>query len=206
MQLDQKEKGFSFLREGPLDMRMDGTRSLTARQIVNEWSEKNLGELFREYGEDPRWRRAAKAIVESRRRKPLTTTTQLAELLTQALPGKTRGKLHPATLVFQALRILVNDELGVLQEALNKAIAALSIGGRLGVISFHSLEDRLVKNCFRMAASSRQPDGTRVPALVKILTKKPIVPSLREMRSNPRSRSAKMRFVEKIDALSEGVL
>lgn len=188
MQLDQGEKGFSFSKEGPLDMRMDPEGELTADEIINKWSEKKIGELFRDYGEDPRWRKAAAVIVESRRRRPIKTTTQLADLLSEHL-GRIRGKLHPATLIFQALRICVNRELDALQQGLEKAIQRLSPGGRLGVISFHRLEDRIVKEAFRAAAIGKKG--------VKLLTKKPLVPTLEEEKRNSRARSAKMRFLEK---------
>jgi len=189
MQLDQGEKGFSFLHEGPLDMRMDPTTRLTAEEIVNRWTEKKLGELFRDLGEDPRWRRAAKAIVEARREAPIQSTTDLAEILSQALVSKIRGKLHPATLVFQALRICVNDELNSIKEGLSQAMASLAPSGRIGAISFHRLEDRIVKNLFRLASLSK--DGWN------IITKKPIEPTLAEIRKNGRARSAKMRFLER---------
>jgi 16S rRNA (cytosine1402-N4)-methyltransferase len=198
MQFDRAYKGFSFSKEGPLDMRMDPEGSLTAKEIVNRWTEKKLGDLFREYGEDPRWKRAAKAIVEARRKKTIETTTDLAEIISEALRTRTKGKLHPATLVFQALRICVNRELESLEEGLSKAIDLLSPGGRIGVISFHSLEDRIVKNFFKEAsfvsAKNKQHD---VPRL-RLVTKKPLVPTLAEIRANPRARSAKMRFAEKL--------
>ena len=201
MQLDRGYKGFSFSKEGPLDMRMDPHAELTAKQIVNSWPERELGELFREYGEEPRWKRAATAIVEARRKKPIETTMQLAEIIMKALGTRTKGKLHPATLIFQGLRICVNRELEVLSEALVKAIQLLSPGGRIGVISFHSLEDRIVKNIFRSAStlSKRERKGREeLGPLLRLITKKPLVPSMQEMRMFPRSRSAKMRFAEKM--------
>lgn len=191
MQLDQGEKGFSFLHEGPLDMRMDPSSKLTAEEIINRWTEKKLGELFRDLGEDPRWRRAAKAIVEARREAPIRSTTDLADILSQALGSKIRGKLHPATLVFQALRICVNDELNSIKEGLTKAMVSLAPAGRLGVICFHRLEDRIVKNLFKLASASKEG--------LHVLTKKPLEPTSTEMRKNPRSRSAKMRFLERED-------
>jgi 16S rRNA (cytosine1402-N4)-methyltransferase len=198
MQLDQGEKGFSFMKEGPLDMRMDPTEKLTAEEVVNRYSEKQLQDIIRDLGGEPRWKRAAKCIVEARRRYRITTTKQLAELMLSSLGGRTRGRLHPATLVFQGLRICVNRELDVLKTGLIKAMAALAPGGRIGVISFHSLEDRIVKDLFRTAAAPiKKP--TMKPALFKLLTKKPMVPSREECRKNPRSRSAKMRFIEKVD-------
>lgn len=199
MQLDKGYKGFSFSKEGPLDMRMDPTSELTAEEIVNSWSETELGEIFRDYGEEPRWKRAAKAIVEARRKAKFKTTTQLSEVILNALKTPLKGKWHPATLIFQALRICVNRELDVISEGISKAIQFLSPGGRIGVISFHSLEDRIVKNLFRQA--SQRPPKNQIDAplpLLKLLTKKPIAPTLKEIRMNPRSRSAKLRFAERL--------
>lgn len=181
MQLDQAERGFSFQGEGPLDMRMDPTADLTAATVVNRWSEKELGRILRDYGEEPRWRQAARAIVQNR---PHRTTKDLVE----ALRGVTRGRpgLNPATLVFQAIRIAVNDELGELERGLKAATAALRPGGRLAVISFHRLEDGWVKRFIR-----------EEPTL-QAVTKKPIVPAQEEQRQNRRSRSAKLRIAEKV--------
>ena len=198
MQLDKGYKGFSFSKEGPLDMRMDPTASLTAKEIVNRWPEQELGNLFRDLGEEPRWRKAAKAIVEARRKKPIETTTQLAEVISSSLKSPLKGKWHPATLIFQALRICVNKELDAIAEGVAKAVQLLSKGGRIGVMSFHSLEDRIVKNIFR-EASSAPKKGTHGPLpVLKLLTKKPIAPLIAEIKQNPRSRSAKLRFAEKI--------
>jgi 16S rRNA (cytosine1402-N4)-methyltransferase len=188
MQFDQGEKGFSFSKEGPLDMRMGPSAEFSAEEIVNKWSEKKLGDIFRDYGEEPKWRKAAKAIIDARRKKPIKTTLELSEVIVNSI-GRSRKKLHPATLVFQALRICVNNELDALKEGLSKAIEKLSSGGRLGVISFHRLEDRIVKEMFREASQNKT---------LRILTKKPLVPTSQEIRINPRSRSAKMRFAEKI--------
>lgn len=196
MQLDKGYKGFSFSKEGPLDMRMDPEAKLTAKEIVNRYSEKELGTLFRDLGEDRQWRRAAQAIVEARRKNPIETTKQLADLLISALGFKGKKRLHPATLIFQALRIAVNHELEAIQTGLAKAISFLSSGGRMGVISFHSLEDRIVKNLFKLTSFRKKREASH--PLLKILTKKPLVPALAEMRHNPRARSAKMRFAEKL--------
>lgn len=196
MQFDKGYRGFSFSKEGPLDMRMDPENKLTAKEIVNRYPEKQLGELFRDLGEDRKWRQAARAIIEARRKTPIETTKQLADLLVSALGFKGKKRLHPATLVFQALRIAVNRELEAIQTGLTKAISFLSRGGRMGVISFHSLEDRLVKNLFKMVAFCKKREK-RDP-LFKILTKKPKTPALVEIRQNPRARSAKMRFIEKL--------
>lgn len=188
MQLDRPEKGFSFSKEGPLDMRMDPYQHLSAEVVVNTFSEKKLGEIFREYGEEPRWKKAAKAIVEGRKKKKISSTLDLHVVLKPVLTwGGRRGKVHPMTLIFQALRIYVNDELKGLEEALPKAISLLAPGGRMGVIAFHSLEDRIVKENFKHHVGQ-----------VKILTKKPLIADSAEVKKNPRSRSAKMRFIEKI--------
>jgi 16S rRNA (cytosine1402-N4)-methyltransferase len=204
MQFDQPEKGFSFMRDGPLDMRMDPSNPLTAEVIINTWSEADLGRLFRNYGEEKRWRAAARAIVSARQARPIATTLELVEVLRPALPNYNKKGIHPATLVFQALRIGVNDELHALETALPIAIDLLAPGGRLGVISFHSLEDRIVKNMMRFAASDKF-DTSGIAGMfldkdpiVTILTRKPVVPSDAEIAKNPRSRSAKLRVVEKI--------
>jgi 16S rRNA (cytosine1402-N4)-methyltransferase len=191
MQLDCPEKGFSLYKDGPLDMRMNPDDDLDAATIVNTCSEQELGRIFREFGEEPRWKRAAKSIIEARKKKKITTTLQLTTILSQALSwsGRKSKKIHPATLVFQALRIAVNNELKILEDGLSKALALLAPCGRIGVISFHSLEDRIVKNVFKKKALEKS---------VSILTKKPIVASKEEIQNNPRSRSAKLRFVEKI--------
>jgi 16S rRNA (cytosine1402-N4)-methyltransferase len=184
MQLDERERGFSFLGDAPLDMRMDPEGALTAEQIVNRYSEAELARIIFEYGEERRSRQVAKAIVEARRKRRIRTTGELVEIIK---PVATRGKLHPATLTFQALRIAVNDELGQLERGLKRAIEHLSAGGRIAAISFHSLEDRIVKNVLRDAKGQ-----------VQILTKKPIGPSAEEMRANPRSRSSKLRAAERL--------
>lgn len=203
MQLDRPEKGFSFMREGPLDMRMDPYESIAAADIVNTWSEKELGRIFREFGEEKQWRVAAKAIVDARGKKPITTTQELVSVLSPYFSWRKKG-VNPLTLIFQALRICVNKELEVLEQALPKAIDLLAPGGRLAVISFHSLEDRIVKNAFRFAADDKY-DTSGIGGVfldkeptVKLVTRKPIVPSEEEMKKNPRSRSAKLRVVEKI--------
>ncbi len=194
MQFDQGKRGFSFSKEGMLDMRMDPDgEQLTAEEVVNEFSQEELETIFRELGEEPKWRKAADAIVSRRSSKPIKTTTELAELLASALGFKRRGRLHPATLVFQALRIVVNRELEALQQALPQAIQWLTEGGKIGVLSFHRLEDRLVKTLFRKA--SNPGDGA---FLLKLLNKKPSVPSREEVKKNRRSRSAKMRFAAKL--------
>lgn len=196
MQFDKDYKGFSFAKEGPLDMRMNPSEKLTAKEIVNKWSEDALAKIFKELGEEPRWRQAAKAIVEARKKKTIETTKQLSDIICGMVKG--RGKLHPATLIFQALRICVNKELEVLAEGLAKAMQWLGPHGRIGAISFHSLEDRIVKNVFRTAATPRREGKEKLAAMMKLITKKPLIPTLKEIRLNPRARSAKLRFAEKI--------
>lgn len=198
MQLDKGYKGFSFSKEGPLDMRMDPTADLTAKEIVNTWTEQELGHLFRDLGEEPRWKKAAKAIVEARRKKQLQTTTQLAAVISSALKSPLKGKWHPATLIFQALRMCVNKELDAIAEGISKAVHLLSKGGRIGVMSFHSLEDRIVKNIFKEASSQPKKKSNGPNPILRLLTKKPMVPLFSEVKKNPRSRSAKLRFAEKI--------
>jgi 16S rRNA (cytosine1402-N4)-methyltransferase len=197
MQLDNDYKGFSFLKEGPLDMRMNPLNELSAEEVVNKWSEKDLGDIFREYGEDPRWKAAARIVVEERRKGPITTTKHLADLLEDSLRSKIRGRLHPATLVFQGLRVFVNKELEVLEIALAKVISFLAPKGIVGVISFQSFEDRIVKNIFREAARPLREKGKKLIPVMELLTKKPLVATLKEVRQNSRSRSAKLRFARK---------
>lgn len=196
MQLDQDRKGFSFLKEGPLDMRMNPLNELDAETIINEWSEKDLGDIFWQYGEEPKWKTISKAIVEARRKYRICTTKQLSDLIASCR-SKVRGKLHPATLVFQALRICVNKELDVLQNAIDQSMKLLASHGKIGIISFHSLEDRIVKNMFREAATPIREGKEKLVPMMKLLTKKPVVPTLAEIRKNVRARSAKMRFAEK---------
>lgn len=203
MQFDLAEKGFSFMRDGPLDMRMNPENHLSAWTIVNQWSESELGRIFRDFGEEKKWRIAARKIVEARKLKSIDTTLELAAILKDAIKSYYEHKLHPATLVFQALRIAVNDELSVLRKGVAAAIDRLASGGRLGVISFHSLEDRIVKDAMRFAASDKvNTEGIGGMFLDKeplgaILTKKPITPKDSEIEENPRSRSAKLRGLEK---------
>ncbi|MDJ0703103.1 MAG: 16S rRNA (cytosine(1402)-N(4))-methyltransferase RsmH [Leptolyngbyaceae cyanobacterium MO_188.B28] len=183
-QLDIPERGFSFRHEAPLDMRMDRRQDLTAADIINHWEEAKLADIFYHYGEERRSRRIARQIVAQR---PFQTTTELAAAIARCTPPKQRyGRIHPATRTFQALRIAVNQELSVLETLLERAPTWLTPGGRIGVISFHSLEDRLVKYAFRA-----NPD-------LKVLTKKPITAQPDEIKANPRSRSAKLRFAERI--------
>ena len=186
MQLDEKERGFSFRGEAALDMRMDPEGELTAEEIVNRFSEKELARIFFEYGEERRSRQVAKAIVEARKKRRIRTTKELVDIV---FPVATKGRLHPATLVFQALRIVVNDELGQLEKGIQAAMEHVAVGGRIAVISFHSLEDRIVKNLLR---SDREG--------WKVLTKKPVGPTEEESKINPRSRSAKLRAAERVES------
>ncbi|WP_333784255.1 16S rRNA (cytosine(1402)-N(4))-methyltransferase RsmH [Thermocrinis sp.] len=178
-------RGFSFHRDDPLDMRMDPEDRLTAYEVINRYSEKELERIIREYGEEKKAKAIAKAIVLQRSKKPIETTKELADIVLSVL--KRRGKIHPATKVFQAIRIEVNRELEHLKIALEKVPAYLRSGGRLVVISFHSLEDRIVKNFFKEHSNQ-----------FKILTKKPITPKREEVMQNPASRSAKLRAGVKI--------
>lgn len=201
MHLDQPERGFSFQADGPLDMRMDSTGGQTAADLVNYLPEEELANLIYRYGEERHSRRIARAIVKAR---PIHRTGELAQLVAKAA-GYSRQeqiRIHPATRTFQALRIATNDELGALERVLPQAIARLKPGGRLAVISFHSLEDRIVKQFFRQESQDcicppEQPVCTcRHKATIDIITKRPIVPNLSEIDANPRARSAKLRVVE----------
>jgi 16S rRNA (cytosine1402-N4)-methyltransferase len=202
MQLDTPQRGFAFSADGPLDMRFDrsGDRP-TAAELVNHLDERELAALFRDYGEDPHSRRLARAVVQAR---PFETTGQLAETIARAVPRRPGDHLHPATLAFQALRIAVNDELETVRRALPAALGLLRPGGRLAVISFHSLEDRIVKQFFK-EASTDCVCPPEVPvcvcghrASVRLLARKPITASADEVARNPRSRSAKLRAVERV--------
>ncbi len=201
MQLDQGKRGFSFMKEGPLDMRMDQTSDLTAKKIVNTWPEKRLGMLFKEYGEEPKWRQAAKAIVKARGKKSIDTTLELSAIIQEAISFRPRKRIHPATLIFQALRMCVNRELESVQEGLQKAIKYLRPNGKVGALSFHSLEDRIVKNVFREASKPIRKiidnRKTEYEPLLKVLTKKPVPCSFKESKKNPRARSAKLRFAQR---------
>jgi len=204
-QLDVAERGFSFQQEGPLDMRMDSRNPVTAEQLLNDASAEELAKIFWEYGGERDSRRFAKAIVHDRELRRFTTTRQLAELIERISPRHGR-KAHPATKVFQALRIAVNDEIGSLKRGLAAAMKILKPGGRLAVITFHSLEDRVVKDFGRAGARDYTfAGGVDVPELraprqpeLKIVTRKAITPGEVELAENPRSRSAQLRVFEKI--------
>lgn len=201
-QLENAQRGFSFVRNGPLDMRMDPRTTLTAAKIVNEYGEEELTRVFRELGEEPAARRIASLIVKMRRTAPFRETLPLARAI-EKLVGR-HGRHHPATQVFQALRMEVNEELAALEEGLRVFTARLAPGGRIAVITFHSLEDRIVKNFFRDHSQEwldkpEWPEPRRNPDYdLQLVTPKPVEPSDDEERVNPRSRSAKMRAAHKI--------
>mmetsp|Transcript_4359 Transcript_4359/g.11835 ORF Transcript_4359/g.11835 Transcript_4359/m.11835 type:complete len:412 (+) Transcript_4359:165-1400(+) len=223
MQIDTAERGFSFLREGPLDMRMDPGARLSAEEAVNTWSEAELGRIIRDYGEEKMWRQVASRIVRAREHEVIRTTQQLTQAIgfthvqTKGGGGAKKKKdkksqIHPATRTFQALRIAVNDEINKLEQAIPAAIDALAPYGRLAVISFHSLEDRAVKHAFSRAVGKPTPeeqhltygpgkyeflDQLEARATCKLVTRKPAVAGEEELQSNPRSRSAKLRVIER---------
>lgn len=201
-QLENAKRGFSLMRNGPLDMRMDPRNRLNAATIVNEYSAEQLTQLFRELGEEPAARRIASVIVKMRKTTPFRETLPLAYAIEKVV-GR-HGRRHPATQVFQALRMEVNDELGALEEGLRVLTARLESGARIGVIAFHSLEDRIAKNFFRDRSREwldrpEWPEPRRNPDYdLKVVTSKPVEPGEEEQRANPRSRSAKLRVAEKI--------
>jgi 16S rRNA (cytosine1402-N4)-methyltransferase len=204
MQIDRPERGFSYAVDAPLDMRMDSSSPLTAQEVVNEWDERELATIFRRYGEERFSRQIAQAVVRRRAERPFERTADLVETIKAALPAPRRfGDGHPAKRVFQALRIAVNDELAALERALPAAVSMLHPGGRIAVISFHSLEDRIVKRFF--AAQARgcicPPDLPvcacgREPSL-RLVTRKAVRPSPQEIAENPRSASARLRVAQK---------
>jgi 16S rRNA (cytosine1402-N4)-methyltransferase len=207
-QLDTAERGFAFRYDGPLDMRFDPEHGLPATVIVNELPEEELADLIYRYGEEPKSRRIARAIARERARAPIETTTRLAEIVSAAVGGRRGAETHPATRTFQALRIATNRELEVLEAALDAAVGALAPGGRLAVIAFHSLEDRLVKSFIQRESATcicppEQPVCTcdHHPRLRKI-SKKPVRPSAAEIARNPRSRSAVLRVAERLEDVS----
>jgi len=202
-QLGNAERGFSFVADGPLDMRMDTSMGETAFDIVNAFSEEKLCAVLRSLGEEPRARQIARAIVRERSRQPITTTGQLAALVERAARGR-RGRRHPATRTFQALRIAVNNELEELQQGLEQGVSLLRDGGRMAVIGFHSLEDRIVKRFFAahvgkwtsLQGGGREWTGER--PCVALVNRKPVTPSREEQVANPRARSAKLRVAERL--------
>lgn len=202
-QLDTRERGFSYRYDSPLDMRMDRRQALTARDIVNTYSETELFHIIRDYGEDAFAKNIAKHIVQARERKPIETTGQLNEVIKAAIPAKMRQNGHPSKKTFQAIRIECNHELEALRGALEDMIAMLAPGGRLCIITFHSLEDRIVKTAFKKAENpctcppefpvcvcGKRPQGS-------VVTRKPVLPSREELEENSRSKSAKLRVFEK---------
>lgn len=204
-QFDVASRGFSYKLDAQLDMRMDQTQSLTAKEIVNEWSFNDLVRIFSRYGEERFAKSIARKIEQARQKEPIETTTQLVQLIKAGIPAKARRKGgHPAKKVFQALRIAVNDELGALEESLENALDLLKINGRISVITFQSLEDRLVKNIFKEKSQIKDlppglpviPDEFQVE--YKLVTKKPIIPTDAEIQANHRAHSAKLRVIERI--------
>ncbi|HEX7101481.1 MAG TPA: 16S rRNA (cytosine(1402)-N(4))-methyltransferase RsmH [Nitrolancea sp.] len=203
-QLDQPERGFSFRYAAPLDMRFDPRQGMSAAEIVNSWDEVDLARVIFEFGEETRSRAIARAIIAERTKEPITTTERLASIVERAVGGRRGRAIHPATRTFQALRIAVNDELPALRDGLAGAVDLLASGGRLVVISFHSLEDRIVKNFMRDEATDCIcPPGTPVcvcdhHARLRVLTRKVVQASAEEETRNPRSRSAKLRAAERL--------
>lgn len=204
-QIDASQRGFSFKKDEPLDMRMDARLRFTAYDLVNEMSVDEISRVLKIYGEEKWARRIAKRIVEVRKDKPIETSAELAALVSDAIPRKFHpAKIHPATKTFQALRIAVNNELENISEFMEKAVSHLRVGGRLVIISFHSLEDRIVKNTFKQMSSPCvcPPDlpecGCGKKKVLNILTRTPVVPSDAEVLNNPRARSAKMRVGERV--------
>ena len=204
-QLDTGERGFSYMKDAPLDMRMNRENELSAYEVVNTYSEEELYRIIRDYGEEKFAKRVATFIVNAREEKDIETTLELVEIIKNAIPAKARREgPHPAKRTFQAIRIEVNSELSILNRAIEDGVSKLSKGGRMAIITFHSLEDRIVKNKFRdLAVSCRCPKefpicvcGER--AKVKVISRKAIDPSKEEVEMNPRSRSAKLRVIEKI--------
>ncbi|ANU22821.1 S-adenosyl-L-methionine-dependent methyltransferase mraW [Planococcus donghaensis MPA1U2] len=205
-QLDTPERGFSYHNDAPLDMRMDQSAELSAYHVVNEWSFEDLVRIFYRYGEEKFSKQIARKIEAAREKQPIETTGQLVECIKDGIPAFARRKGgHPAKRVFQAIRIAVNDELGAAETSLQDAVSLLAIGGRISVITFHSLEDRLCKAIFKEASSLPElppnlpviPDG--MEPILKLITRKPILPSEEELEHNNRSRSAKLRIAEKIN-------
>lgn len=204
-QLDTGERGFSYMKDAPLDMRMNRENELSAYEVVNRYSEEELYRIIRDYGEEKFAKRVATFIVNAREEKDIETTLELVEIIKNAIPAKARREgPHPAKRTFQAIRIEVNSELSILNRAIEDGVSKLSKGGRMAIITFHSLEDRIVKNKFRdLAVSCRCPKEFPIcvcgeKAKVKVISRKAIDPSKEEVEMNPRSRSAKLRVIEKI--------
>ncbi|MED0669199.1 16S rRNA (cytosine(1402)-N(4))-methyltransferase RsmH [Aneurinibacillus aneurinilyticus] len=205
-QLDEAERGFSYNADAPLDMRMDRTQPLSAYEVVNEWPEEEIASILFEYGEEKFARRIAKEIVGERKKNPVTTTGELVELIKRGIPAAARRTgPHPAKRTFQAIRIAVNDELNAFKEALEAGIELLAPGGRTSVITFHSLEDRICKQTYQEYSKGCicPPDFPQCACgnkpILKIITRKPIVPEEAELSENRRARSAKLRIAEKVE-------
>lgn len=205
--VDEGDRGFSFLKEGPLDMRFDPRQKLTAEMVINTYKEEDLATVIYEYGEERLSRMIARKICERRKTMPFKTTTDLAQFMYEIMPfkkGKASKKVHPATKIFQALRIETNDELNALKETLQQASEMLKIGGRIAVMSYHSLEDRIVKHFFKELENPEVKDlqeslyRTHGDPIFKSLTRKPVIPEDKEISENPRSRSAKLRVYRKL--------
>jgi len=203
-QLDEADRGFSYNHDAELDMRMDRQQELDAKQIVNEWEEREIARIIRDYGEEKFARQIARRIAEARAKAPIETTGELVEIVKSAIPAAARRTgPHPAKRTFQAIRIAVNDELEAFREALLQAIDCLKPGGRIAVITFHSLEDRICKETFaKEVPKNMSPPGFPVEIMsegrLKLTPRKPVLPSERELEANPRARSAKLRIAEKL--------
>lgn len=203
-QLDERERGFSYKKDAPLDMRMNQEASLTAYEVVNSYDYHDLVRIFFKYGEDKFSKQIARKIEQARAIKPIETTTELAEIIKSAKPAKElKRKGHPAKQIFQAIRIEVNDELGAADESIQQAMDLLAIGGRISVITFHSLEDRLTKQLFKEASTVEVPKGLpfipdELKPKIELVNRKPILPSQEELEENNRSHSAKLRVAQKI--------
>ena len=203
-QLDERERGFSYKQDAPLDMRMNQEASLTAYQVVNHYPYNDLVRIFFKYGEDKFSKQIARKIEQAREIKPIETTTELAEIIKSAKPAKElKKKGHPAKQIFQAIRIEVNDELGAADESIQQAIDLLAVGGRISVITFHSLEDRLTKQLFKEASTVDVPKGLPfipddLQPKLELVSRKPILPSKEELEANNRAHSAKLRVARKV--------
>jgi len=203
-QLDEGERGFSYMKDAPLDMRMNQDDPFSAYEVVNEYDEEKIYRIIRDYGEEKFAKRIAGFIAKARQDKPINTTLELVEIIKNAIPARARREgPHPAKRTFQAIRIEVNRELSILKDTIEDAVDGLKPGGRLAIITFHSLEDRIVKNTYRdlmdpCTCPKNMPCVCGKTATVKILTRKPILPSELEIEENPRSRSAKLRVLEKL--------
>lgn len=204
VEIDESSRGFSYMQNGPLDMRMDQNSNLTAESIINNYSQEELIKIFREYGEEKHSNKIAKKIIEERAKKPIKETSQLVEIIDKCYPYKEKRHSHPAKKVFQALRIEVNNELEELKVALKSSLDLLNVGGRLVVITFHSLEDRICKNIFK-ENTMVNPVVKGMPNIpldmlpdFKLITNKPVIPLDEEIKNNPRSKSAKLRVIERV--------